>query len=361
MKKFSSNILDDFYNSLVGIYSDGTSKCYVNSYVKPALERILNPYFEKEIGCTPFNSFNQSKNNNVQRSLIIAISESLLEKEINELALGKAAKTIKNWRSGLRAFFTFLENEDCYFDCKTPNSTFVTSLQRLKSTITYSKEDMSDIFLSRLITQDRAYSHMIYPARVLNQIFNNSAKRDDYRKILGNALEAVKFIVDDKGNTVQLNRITSLCIDYGKSGAVSICISGKQYELYTETPKKSGYEKIFVTDFGDLSLDHDTPLQNILDNSHAQNNYQKLYNVSYEYASFVNGTHVKDYFLTVNDIRNFKKYSPSCYNSKKTEFSKTDFVDSLFKDFCELYEKISFTIMLKSYNSSKGKGTTVTP
>lgn len=359
MKNSLSQVLSEFNNHLSGMHSPGTCKCYVNNYVKPAVEQILKPYFEKSIGCNPFDSFNQSNSKSVQRSLIIAISESLLEKEIHSLTLGKTEKTIKNRRSGLRAFFAFLENEGYYFDCIISNSTLTAELKSLNGSVTYSEEDMLDIFLSRLITQDRAYSNMIYPARVMNQIFNNSAKQKDYKDILNDTLRNTKFFIDDKGNYASLNKISKnkiskLYIDYSKRGAVSICVSGKQYDLYTENPtvSPSRYEKIFATDFGDLSLDHDIPLQNILDDPSAQKKYPVLYKLSCEYATFVNGSTLRSDFLKAKDIRNFKKYSPLFY-SKHTACVV---VDDLYNDFEELYKNISFTIMLKSYNSSKGKG-----
>ena len=363
MKKSINQVLDEFFIHLCGTYSLGTSKWYVNSYAKPAIDQILKPYFDKNFGCNPFCSFNQSKSNSVRRSLIIAISESLLEKEIHDLALGKSAKTINNWRSGLRAFFAFLESEDYYFDCSTSKSTLEAALKSQKGSVTYSKQDMLKIFLSRLITQDRAYKHMIYPAKVLNQIFNNSDRRGDCRIILDEALKKTKFVIDGKGSSVNLKDISKLCIDYGNNGAVSICASGKHYDLYTENPTvtPSLYERFSAIDFGDLSLDHDTPLQNILDNPSAQTDFPALYELSCVYASFVKGSPEKDVFLKINDIRNFKKHSSDCFDKEKTRFSDPAFVNRLLCDLNHLYKKISFTIMLTSYNSSKGKGTTTTP
>ena len=60
-------------------------------------------------------------------------------------------------------------------------------------------------------------------------------------------------------------------------------------------------------------------------------------------------------YLAIKGIRDFKIKSGTCYKANKSQFTPS-FTKGLYKDIEKLYSRISFTIMLTSYNSSKGKG-----
>ncbi len=363
MTDFSS-IIDEFeaYLFSSGLYSKGTSRYYARNYVKPAIEKILVPWFNKNGLENPFERYDTNNINIGQRSLIAAISDCIISQEAKNPQLGLTKKTVSNWRSGLRAFFTFLETQNYCFDYKSSNKVLNHNIQQSGVSVVFSNLNLFKTFKARLITQDRAYNHMIYPARLINLIFNNSNLKSNYHGLLADAINDTIFLIDGTGSYKQLLRdISTLVIDYNLKNGNSIII-GKtdSWFVFTENPSTNGYEKIMAKGLADLSLDHNTPLQNILDTSKAQQDYPTLKKLSDLYASYVKGSSVSGNYLKVSNIRSFKDYSSGCYAEiKNNPAFNSDFIKKLLKDLKNLYNNIGFTIMLRNYNSSKGKGTPV--
>ena len=165
-------------------------------------------------------------------------------------------------------------------------------------------------------------------------------------------------MIDGRSTWIILKDIKSLIIDYSikKGGNVSINFKNNDFPVYTEKPNSTSiYEKVQVTAIGDLSLDHDVPLENIINSKKAQVEYPYLKELSDVYCRCVNrGKDVTDY-LSVEHIRSFVTYSKKCYDENESVFD-TIFANELYKDLDNLYNEISLTIMLTKYNASKGKG-----
>jgi len=355
MKDFLS-VIGEFENYLYhsGLYTNGTSKCYAQNYVKPAIEKLLASWFANHDIVNPFSMYNEkgSQNDIEERSLIVAISDCLISQEIKNLQLGLSAKTIGNWRSGLRLFFTFLETQNYCFGGKIKSGVLNKNIQKSCTSVVYSDIDLFNTFKARLITQDRAYQNMIYPARLINLIFNNSNLKDKYQDLLKEAINNTKFLIDkSKKSNKKLSDISRLVIDYNlKNGNSIIETKDDSWFVITENTKTNIFEKIQAKGLEDLSLDHDIPLQNILDNANAQKDYSYLKQLSDIYATYVNSNcRVSGNYLRVRNIRDFKNYSSTCYRDKKTNFDNA-FIGELFNDLQKLYSNIGFTIMLRKYN-----------
>ena len=244
-------------------YTTETGKCYVNCYTKNIVKKILCPWFEKHNLLITYDNFNQSAKNEEIRSLIESLSECIIEYELKNPNHNLAKKTLINYRSGLRAFFTFLETECLYFDCKLNKKSLRKHIKDLGGSFCYIQKQIIEVFFSRLITQDRVYENMIYPARVLNQIFNNSEKKSCYKALLRDKIMETKFLISDNSeSSVSLENISKVTIKPIENN-VYIYHKGKSYELFTEKPSKGNntYEKLNAQCFGDLSLDHDKKTQ----------------------------------------------------------------------------------------------------
>lgn len=353
MTKSLNTLLKEFSDWLIFRGKKSTNYSKIN--VPQALKQILVPWFNYNFSCDPFDSFNQNSSNSKKRAYIISLSEVLFNEEIKKNSCGLTVKTIKDYRSGTREFFLFMETEGYFFNCSINISSLRSALNKIGGSIQFKRKDLFETFESRLITQDRAYSNMIYPARLLNIIFNNSPKKDAYKKTIEAVLNKTKFLIDGKGCFLRLSGIDS--VELSTSRNVSVSAKSKTYSLYTETGTKGQYILLTADCLDDLSLDHEPPLQNILDNLKAQTDYPALKQLSDMYVSFVIGKTCKGNYLSINPsaVRNFVYNSGRCYNAIRHLLS-VRFIDDLFSDLDKLFKEFEFTVMQRNLNSSKGKG-----
>ena len=172
MIKILDDILNEFEDYLINTcgYTTKTSKCYARSYTKKLINDLLAPWFISRGFENPFNKYNNNKNHGINRTFIEAISECIIDCETNNLSIYKNIHTIQNKRSGLHKFFSFIENENYYFNTKINKELLQKELYGFGGSIEYKKHELFNVFYQRLITQDRAYEYMIYPARTINRI-----------------------------------------------------------------------------------------------------------------------------------------------------------------------------------------------
>ena len=347
--------LDEFYDWLVGnsVVSQSSARNY-KSFVLRAVDDVLDPYFSKTFGMSPYANFvktSATATRTQERSYVTALSEQAISDEIKKGVSNR--KTMQDRSSGLRLFFEFMDSEGIFYDLIGWSTPKAKSLKNValsaSSAIVYTYTDLFKIFRSRLTTQDRAYNHMLYLARLMNKVFNNSNRKRNYDRILRSAIDGIKLLVDSNGNCISFANLSELDIIPGKSVQIKTN-KGRAYTLYTDTA--NGIVPLQAVDISDLSIDHDVPLANLIDTLSAQTQYQYLYGLAKYYAA-----PAKDMFLRVNGIRNFGPKTQQCYSSYVNNLTVSPFVDGLHDDLKLLYNNnISFTIMLRSANSSKGKG-----
>ena len=355
MKQSFATVLKDYKEWLIdNMVSRGSAASYAGAYVPMLVKKVLSPFFAETFdGLDPYECFNNSSAKASASRLILAASEEIVEKELMKDSPVLAKKTLSNYRSGIRAFFNYMSEEGLYFD------TSLTASQREKmhafvvagsTPIKYNKKELFDIFKSRLITQDRAYDRMLYCARVIHQTFNQSEKKGSYNDLLAYVIGNTKFLIEE-GGVIRLNDIYDIVI-YPSKRVVVHTDDKSEHTLYTLNADGARVLLRAMT-AEDLSIDHDEPLENLLNNAEARRIYPRLKEVGDYYAA-----PCTDHYLTgCPKVRDFSHKSPICFKRYKDALTAPVFVEGLFNDLERLYkEKISFTIMLKSYNSSKGKG-----
>ena len=330
---------------------EGSALCYAKSYFPGIIKKAVSPCFSVQIGWVPFDTLCQNKSLFGLRRQVITACEIAVEKMIlNKDTTPAQRKTLRNYRSGLRAFFRFMEEENIYFvkPCKAIQDNLKSFVESNTCEIKYSYDELSVIFKSRLVTQDRAYHHMLYCARIINSIFNNSAAKGDYDKVMQDAIDIIKLVVSDSGRTILFRDVSAIYIK--PSVSVTIVSKGTIYTMYTRNPD-GRYIPFVALNAEDLSIDHDDAICTILDNEKAQDLYPCLKQISDAYAY----PYTKDY-LKCPDVRNFKQKSGKCFQDNKAAFLDPAFVTDLLKEFTSLYQNyITFTLMYGKFNSSKGK------
>lgn len=353
MKKDLNAILSDFKAWIIdnGQAGVGSAGSYAYTYVPKLIENVLHPAFEKVIpGFQPYRSFSNSAAHAEIRRLIFAASEQIVAGEMCN-ANASSKKTLSNYRSGLRMFFRFMESENVYYDVSLSKqakgilSGFVSSTTVV---IEYSRDELRKTFKSRVTTWDRAYQKLLYPARLINRIFNASSSKEKYKDLLDRVIARIKFRVNPT-DYVRLKNVSSIAIYPGKK--VEVTTTDKRMSgLLTEDGAKNLCDMKALT-VADLSIDHDVPLENLLNTAAAEKDYPYLKRLSDLYA----GSKTNNY-LAVAGIRGFVKRTKECYDQhKKDEFADPAFIGGLLDDLEKLYGKIECTIMDRKANSKKGK------
>ena len=355
MKKNITTVLEEFENWLIDneIVGEGSARSYADSYVPGLIEKVLTPYFEKAFeGLDPYATFRQSSVFSTDGRLILAASEEIILKEREDKSSALSAKTLSNYRSGLRAFIGFLSAEGLCFDVKPTASqrkSMTAFVTEGNSAVTYTCRELFGIFKSRLITQDRAFNRMLYCARMIHRIFNQSALKKDYDALFDRVISNVRFLLED-GNSVCLKDIKKVLI-YPNRYTLVCLNDGTRHKLYTLTTEKQRVLLRALT-VADLSLDHDTTLENILNNDAARSDYPHLKTVGDCYA----GSCTDLYLDYCPGVRKFSTRTKERFSACQDTLTDADFVRKLYADMKKFYDVVSLTVMLRRDNSKKGKG-----
>ena len=332
------------------------------------IRSLINKLFKNkcvEIGnLFDTNAFKKAKMTDITRKFLI-LCQCITQEELNNIKTGSGAavtkwkkKTIQDYQSGLNAFVEFIIEEGYVVDSKWKSviNTEIKKYNKTSFAISYSRREIVDIFMQRLITWDRVYSKIVYPARLINLIFNNSCKHDDYKELLKDTISNIKIIIDSSGNYTTLRKILS--IEIGLNGFVKAFTSKGKYDVYTHDGKS--YIKLKANNLMEsLSIDHDDALAKILNG--CVSSYPQLDCLSKTIAkhesSSASYNHV-DYKAYLSGDKRIKEWTKSVFVDCNNTLTDPIFVCDLFNEFSDLYTNVlKFTIMQKNLNSSKGKKT----
>ncbi|HEL9630567.1 TPA: hypothetical protein U0K61_001732 [Streptococcus suis] len=358
-------VCKDFREWLKGHLSDNSIPQYI-TYVKNALSLLhtseLFPESESyyhSFVLTPKNRSAEYIKNQLDLSLLILYSNEIQKVPFKNQDF-ISSKDLSNARSGFQKFIDFIyefKNEDgCQyrFEKKLINNDKLDLIREKlgeeNQTLTLSKNLLTSRFRNRLVTQDRAYSNFILNVRLLNQLFSGEEK---YKSILNTAIGEVQFIISKSGDTVTLNEISQLQIIKDKLVLFS---NGRRYSLYTEKFKgKTGdktYVKMVKPSLSEMSLDHDIPLENILNTEQSRYEFPTLFELSEQIKEYIAR---KDSTLPVSGIKG-GEISKELYENLSKYWSDKEFTNKLLDDYSKLFKDyITLTVMDKRENSRKNK------
>ena len=316
--------------------SDASANSYI-SYLKNACKKVIDKDF-KEDDKTALDAVSNSDFES--RSTIVELLRTRIQDAKKNGDFTK--KTLQNYLSSINKFSSYI----AFSKNDWTGGSLKRKLGKFKIKSSYTHDDLIDVFLFRLNTQDRYYNDInaSLPCRLLRKIFSNTIYKDEYRDMFVRTLDETKFLVSDKNDTILLKDIVVLRID-GKKVDIE-CTDGAKYTVFTEVYKKKEgikgkvFEEIRDATLSRLSLDHDEALFNIMKKLIIIcGELQKLSNAILEYKSKNNLSPSK---LATNFYEN--EYSALAINEAK-----------LLEDIKSVFSHISLTIMDSKYNSSKNK------
>lgn len=344
------------------------SKQYYN-YMRALVNKFFSEEFEKMFGKNCFECFAEkpAKPTNAITRNFLVLCKCLIEKDLEDInsgkrpRSGKSKKTLQDYQSGFYAFEEFVLTEGYNINAKKIENKDIEKVMQDYSSgkirVSYSKGQLIKIFKSRLTTQDRVYEKILYPARLINKIFNNSPSfHQKYMNLIENAIKRTKFVVDEDGKTLELGVIKSISINpFKKHDVMVVPMDGsKACSLYSRKNRTKGQFGEFEAKKGiaSLSLDHDSSLESILNEN--VSDFPELKRLS-EIVAKHEGNRDSDYKKYLSGSKQIKEWTKSVFNDCSAEINKD--INRLYEEIESLYDKkIGLTVMEGSENSSKGKG-----
>lgn len=340
------DLLKDYRQFLIEnhLTTKESARSYV-SYLKNSLLEIIGDDYENI-------EFSKSKGSTKDYDIFVAYTVEYLNNAINKHSTNHkhAIKTYKNYHSAFISFREFLKSsgiEDVSLSRCKKNSLVIVS-----HTVTLTKKQLLPKLKGRLATQDRAYSNVMYIPSLINNIIKmNKPNGALYRKIINSALEEMKIFYDSTGKYVKFKEVVEMTIDRMSKNVTIKTVNGSTHTMYTENPHTKMFEKMSAVDFRELSIDHDIPLEKLLNSSRKR--YLALHDLSLR---------VKDlYCCTGTDYRKMivGKESLKDVASKRKTFNSlqgslsTTFAYRVFEDMEDLYKQITFSVMYLPYNTAK--------
>ena len=339
-------ILNDFRGYMEDVLDEDDVKINTNSissyvsYVKRAFELFL--------GIDTLDNLDSDSVSEEQRGNLEATLERILQNEIQNSnnASRVSKKTLSNYLSGVRLFWTFLEYRHSGKEVIDESQKIEARIDEELITeinLKYTKQQIYKVFKARLKTQDRFYEHIALPFRLLNKVFNRMGFRNQNDEVLDNEIWNVKFLI--KNGSKKLEEINGLEI----SGSEDYLTHRGQQRLLTKSSDGSVVPMTAKT-LSTISLDHDTPLFQILERNEGYKNYPALVELSEEIARFFE----VDRILELNRYLIKKQISTRFFEARKDYLSAN--VDRIFSEYKKLHESIELTAMDKIENIRRNAG-----
>lgn len=257
-------------------------------------------------------------------------------------------KTFYNYRSGFRLLSEFLFDTEQYCFDQKGSEQFQQDYNSAID-IVYSKSIMKKIFISRLITQDRKLikddlpaDQLMYPARLINRILNNSCVNDEYKEMLNKLVDGIRLYYDKTDNTKFkcFDSVTRLVIT---EKAVEFKSKNSKKEMTLLTNSKGKLIPLIASKgIRDISIDHNIPIDD------------QLTNHSGDYPLIGSLTR-----MIMEAKKKVTKATNQSLSSTAYEENQKTFTDEFCKDLLKEIEKMNneidgFVLMHQSDNSSKG-------
>ncbi len=306
------------------------------SYVKSSFEKFLTRDFKKHQ--TIYNRlFILNKRSRV---IYCEYLISLIKAELQHPCSVFPKKTLFNYKSGVVMLKRFVDSGSFPHNGKSSFSKVFA--------VSYSPNEIIDNFAFRVETQDRIYPNFktCFPCRLFEKIYaKHPLHKQKYADTIAECLNKTKFLVNSNKDYVTLQKIERLDI----VGGIKIWVNGNSYDIFTEVIKKKVFSGCVLTAarmLEDLSLDHDEPLEKIVNREIFR--LPELKRLSDAFWNYHATTGLEGSALTTSFYDN--------------EYKKL-FIDEslLLDDMIEIYRYVEFTIMEKRYNSALGNSVITTP
>ena len=314
----------------------GSKDCYC-AYVNKAYELFSKPHILKTYPTIYDRMLDLTKRSRMKYCEYLI---SLLNVEIQSPLSDCNKDYLRKYKSGVTMLSRFVSSGTYPYNGSKQFNT--------KFSVSYSVDDLIDNFTFRIETQDRIYaSKNCFPCRLLgSKIYaSKSIYHQQYKDILNKTFYKTKFLVNDKRDYVTLEKIDALNI----LGGISIHTRSKEYDVYTDTFSGNHYTGCVKTKgkiLEDLSLDHDKPLENIINSEiYKLPELKKLSDAIWGYHSKTGLTGTQ---LTTNFYD--KVYGSLAMDEKR-----------LLDEVAELYKCIELTIMDGRMNSALNNKIITTP
>lgn len=311
-----------FESFIISYMTTGSSKSYL-SYLCSAFKKFSGE------ACSIFEFLEEYSQ--ASREMYCDYLISLLNAEINNPDSIHNPKTLKNYKSAVSLFSIFL-GSDAYPCCGTK------VFSPPKKDTAYTDEDLIKNFKFRLETQDRYYANACFPCRLFAKVF---AKNRKYNRMIENTICNTIFLIDPHKKKITLNQLDHLIMT---ANGVEVWHSNNKIDaVYTETFSKgvsTGFSKSTAHALSQLSLDHDKPLVDIVNeniNSLSELNKLSRCLLAYKAKSNLTGSKLITEFYAL-------EYSALAINESQ-----------LLEDVISIYNHVQLTIMDKKYNSSKNR------
>ena len=338
-------ILDDFRSYMEDVLDDqnistNSITSYI-SYVKRAFELVFGI---DELDLLDSHSVSVEQRGNLEAKL-----ERILQNQIQNTdnTSSVSRKTLSNYLSGVRLFWDFLgyrhSGKEVIDESQKIESSFEEKKLVTRIDLKYTKQQIYKVFKARLKTQDRFYEHIALPFRLLNKVFNTMGYQKQNTEVLDNEIWNVKFLIKNDSKT--LKEITGLeisgCEDYlahsGHQRLLTKCADGSVVPMTAKT-------------LSTISLDHDTPLFQVVENNEGYKKYPALVELSEEIARFFDVNTI----LELNNYEIKKRISTSFFEARQDYLSAN--VDRIFSEYKKLHESINLTAMDKIENIRRNAG-----
>lgn len=193
-------------------------------------------------------------------------------------------KTLSDHRSHIRKYIAFLESYRAYIpdeegeellldeeETYVPQSSIISDF----ATQIFEQEDLQRKFSFRLNTQDRFNQKdnaLYYPislvVKLAKQIEGGAEQNNQF---ITEQIKSIKFVVDDKGNSITIDAIDKLEITPERE--VYVYSQGQKMRLYTELAHSGTYSPMFASDISEVVIDHKRLISSILTQGDAHEKY----------------------------------------------------------------------------------------
>lgn len=263
------NAYEDWLKDYIASSSASNYKSYLNQ---------LKIAFEQCNGAGFFDKLAKSfENENVDQ----ANAQVLLCQNFILSCKGSDVSHSRDWSNRFLAFNHYVEFLEYRYDVdvesdiasqtlqENPRESHSSTAESRTASFAFSldQRDLKSTFYNRLTTQSRSYLTngedgigLIFPVRLINTIFRVS--RDNrFRNLIDEDIARIKF--SGEGETSCLfNEVSKVKFD-GEGNVTVEKNNGQEFELFTRT-RRAHYERMNALTADILSIDHITPMENIV-------------------------------------------------------------------------------------------------
>ena len=213
----------------------------------------------------------------------------------------------------------------------------------------FSNKALMARFKGRLRTQDRIYAFGAFPIDLICKI----ATKQKVRTLWDNLIAQTKFVFDSSGNATCFADISRVML--GSDHRAYFEKNGQIYTTFTKVARSGIYTEIHTKDIGNLSLDHDVPVEHALKACLSANQMPEFKKLSddivYRFKPLYKATHPAAKNQEIVGTYAKTEYDPSRLNIDE---------NILLEEVQHFIDTLSLTIMDKGQNSAKSNRTLAT-